>query len=148
VAGPISPVYSTPTNLSTTTMDRTQIPKKRKLSIDDLHAPPEATSSTAPTPTQTSSKHDVSINHGALDAQVERNFQLLRSLNQKPEWPALLSYITLADIRLESHTIDEAEGLLTRQPSIYVVLEKAWEEGSFEIVRQLGVFGVRYASSF
>ena len=69
-------------------------------------------------------------------------FSAFRRLNEEPGLPALLANITIGDERLVSLSPREAGELLTRQPSITMVLQKAWKEASFKDVRQLGAFFV------
>ena len=91
--------------------------------------------------------HDVSIDHRVLDEIINTTLGLFRSHGAEPNWPFVLSTIA-NDERLVSLTISGAKEQLERQPSINVVLQKAWEESSFKEVRQLGMFYVRYTSSF
>ena len=86
--------------------------------------------------------------HKPLDAQLMKTFSAFRELNKEPDFPALLSNVTLGDQRLVTHSLGEAEDLLKRQPSINTLLHKAWKEGSFKEVRQLGAFFVPQILSF
>jgi len=129
-------------SLTATTMDPLSKDLSR-LSVGDLHTSTEAISPyTIPTLTRVSSERDVSIDHRVLDAMILKAFSAFRKFNEEPDWPTLLSIITLGDKRLVTLTGDEAEELLTRQPSVTVVLQKAWEEASFKEVRQLGAYGM------
>ena len=114
-----------------------------RLSVSDLHTSTEAISPyTTPTLTRVSSERDVSVDHRVLDAVIIKTFALYRRHNEEPDWSTLLFTITAGDKRLVTLTGDEAEELLTRQPSVTVVLQKAWEEASFKEVRQLGAYGM------
>ncbi|KAF8240148.1 hypothetical protein L208DRAFT_852307 [Tricholoma matsutake] len=62
-----------------------------------------------------------------------------RMLNLEPDLASLLNFVILGDKKLLTLLPDEAEDLLTRQPSINAVLQKAWKEGSFKEVRQLAI---------
>jgi len=90
-------------------------------------------------PTVVSTERDRSTedDHKSLDAELMTGFSLYRKFNQEPDWPTLLSSIALGDKQLVTLTRRDAEGLLTSQPSINRVLQKAWENGSFKEVRQL-----------
>jgi hypothetical protein len=78
--------------------------------------------------------------HRTLDVKIARLYNIFRRHNEEPLWSALLSSITLEDKRLVTLTRQEAEDLLTRQPSIKVILQKAWKEASFKELRQLSEF--------
>ena len=80
--------------------------------------------------------------HRPLDAKLMKHFSTFRKINEEPDLPALLSCTTVRDKRLVTLTEEEAEELLTRQPSISAILQRAWKEASFKEVRQLGVFPV------
>ncbi|KAF8219419.1 hypothetical protein L208DRAFT_1418246 [Tricholoma matsutake] len=86
--------------------------------------------------------HDLSTDddHRALDVAIMKTFSANRKINEEPNLASLLSNITAGDKRLISLLWDEAEDLLTHQPSINAVLQKAWKEGSFKEVWQLGAF--------
>jgi hypothetical protein len=114
------------------------------LSVGDENVPPEA--DTSPQLTRVSRERDVFIDdgHKIYDAKIMNTFSLYRKHDEEPDLPALLSHTTLGNKRLVTHTPDEAEELLTREPSIKMVLQRAWKEGSFREVRQLGVFGVQF----
>jgi hypothetical protein len=87
--------------------------------------------------------------HATLDANLLKMFSAFRKLNEESDVSSLLSYTTLQDKRLVTLTPDEAEELLTREPSIKVVLRKVWNEGSFKDVRRLGVLPcVRFSPVF
>jgi hypothetical protein len=80
--------------------------------------------------------------HKPLDAAIMKAFSSARRHNEQPDLSALLFTITAGDKRLVTLPSDEAEELLTRQSSINAVLQKAWTDGSFKEVRQLGAFCV------
>ena len=71
-----------------------------------------------------------------------KTFSAFRRHNEEPDLSALLCNITIGDKRLVTLTGEDAEELLTRQPSINAILHKAWKEASFKEVRQLGAFCV------
>ena len=77
-----------------------------------------------------------------------KTFSAFRRLNEEPELRALLSNITLGDKRLVTLTGAEAQELLTSQPSINLVLQKAWKEASFKELRKLSEFFVASQSLF
>lgn len=77
--------------------------------------------------------------HKPPDAEIMETFSAFRKINEEPGLPALLSVITNVDERLVSLSPRETGGLLTRQPSITTVLQKAWKEASFKEVRQLEI---------
>jgi hypothetical protein len=115
------------------------------LSVGDLNPPREATFRDAtPSVTWVSRERDrfIDDDHKPLDAKLMKHFRLFREFNREPDLPALLSITTLGDKRLVTLTEEEAEELLTRQPSISAILQKAWKEASFKEVRQLGAFFV------
>jgi hypothetical protein len=72
-----------------------------------------------------------------LDAKLTKVFSAFRMVNLDPDLPSLLSIITFGDERLVTLSVEEAEDLLTRQPSITRVLQKAWKINSFKEVRRL-----------
>ncbi|KAF8219941.1 hypothetical protein L208DRAFT_1417425 [Tricholoma matsutake] len=78
--------------------------------------------------------------HKALDAVIMRTFSANRKINEEPNLASLLSIITGRDKRLIYLRPDEAEDLLMRQSSINAVLQKAWKDGLFKEVWQLGAF--------
>jgi len=82
--------------------------------------------------------------HKIYDAKIMNTFSLYRKHNEEPDLPSLLSHTTLGDKRLVTLTPDEADELLTGESSIKIVLQRAWKDGSFKEVRQLGVFGVQF----
>jgi len=86
--------------------------------------------------------------HKRLDAKLMKTFSAFRKLNEEPELTALISNTTLGDKRLVTLTEEEAEELLTHEPSIRTVLQNAWKEGSFKEVRELGMFCVCHATCF
>ena len=100
--------------------------------------------------TRVSRERDVFFDddHKIYDAKIMNTFSLYRKYNEVPDLPALLSHTTLGDKRLITLTPDEADELLTRESSIKIVLQRAWKEGSFKEVRQLGEFGVQYPPIF
>jgi hypothetical protein len=115
------------------------------LSVGDGNTPHEAAfPDTFSQLTRVSRERDVFIDddHKIYDGKIMNTFNLHRKHNEEPDLPALLSITTLGDKRLLNLTPDEADELLTREPSIKMVLQRAWQEGSFREVRQLGVFGV------
>jgi hypothetical protein len=75
-------------------------------------------------------------------------FSLYRKHDEEPDFPALLFYTTLRDKRLVTRTPGETDELLTREPSIKMMLQRAWIEGSFRAVRQLGMFNVQFLPIF
>jgi hypothetical protein len=115
------------------------------LSVGDLNPPREATFRDATPPVTRVSRerdHFIDDDHKPLDAKLMKTFSAFRELNREPDLPALLCNITLGDNRLITLKEEEAEELLTRQPSISAILQKAWKEASFKEVRQLGAFFV------
>jgi hypothetical protein len=115
--------------------------------VGDGNAPPEAAfPDTSPQLTRVSRERDVFIDndHKIYDAKIMNTFNLYRKHSEEPDLPALLSHATFGDKRLLTVTPDEADELLTREPSIKIVLQRAWKGGSFKEVRQLGVFGVQF----
>jgi hypothetical protein len=109
--------------------------------VGDGNAPPEAAfPDTSPPLTRVSRERDVFIDHKMYDAKIMNTFNLYRKHSEEPDLPALLSHAsTLGDKRLLTVTPD-----VTREPSIKIVLQRAWKGGSFKEVRQLGVFGVQF----
>ena len=105
---------------------------------------------TSPQLTQVSRERDVFIDddHKIYDAEIMNTFSSHRKHDEEPNFPALLSNTTLGDKRLVTLTPGEADELLAREPSIKMVLQKAWIEGSFREVRQLGMFGVQLLPIF
>jgi hypothetical protein len=87
------------------------------------------------------------IDHNLLDELVLRIFSSDRQFNKDPDWPGLLSVITL-DERLVTLTPQESQKVLTREPVILVVLQNAWKEASFKEVRRLSEFSVATQSLF
>ena len=71
-------------------------------------------------------------------------FSLYWKHDKQLDLPALLSIITLGDNRLVTFTLGEADELFTCEPSIMMVLQRAWKEGLFKEVQQLGVFGMQF----
>jgi hypothetical protein len=121
------------------------------LSVRDGNAPHEvAFPDTSPQPTRVSRERDVFIDddHKIYDAKIMNTFSSHRKHDKQPDLPALLSLTTLGDKRLVTLTPDEADELLTREPSIKILLQRAWKEGLFRQIRQLGVFGVQFLSIF
>jgi len=121
------------------------------LSVGDPNTLLEVTSpDTTSTLTRVSRERDVFIkdHHKALDAKILKAFSAFRTFHQEPHLPALLFHITGGDKRLVTLTEDEAEELLTREPSIRTVLQDAWKEGLFDRVRQLGVSGMQFLPMF
>ena len=117
------------------------------LSVSDGNAPHEAAfPDTSPQLTRVSRERDVFIDddHKIYDAEIMNTFSLYRKHDEEPDLPSLLSITTLGDKRLVTLTPGEANELLTREPSIKMMLQRAWIEGSFREVRQLGVFGVQF----
>jgi hypothetical protein len=117
------------------------------LSVSDGNAPPEAAfPDTSSQLTRVSRERDVftDSDHTIYDAEIMNTFSLYRKHDEEPGLPALLSIITLGDKRLVTLTPGEADELLTREPSIMTVLQRAWKEGLFKEVRQLGVLGVQF----
>ena len=117
------------------------------LAIGDLHA--SSGPSTTSALERISPERDVFTDddHILLDAKIEKAFSAFREFNKEPDLSALISNITL-DKRLTTLTIDEAEELLDREPSIARILRNGWQAGSFKEVRQLGVFAVPFLSLF
>ena len=105
---------------------------------------------TSPQLTQVSRERDVFIDddHKIYDAEIMNTFSSHRKHDEEPNFPALLSNTTLGDKRLVTLTPGEADELLTREPSIKMMLQRAWIEGSFREVRQLGMFGVQFLPIF
>ena len=89
-----------------------------------------------------SDEHDrfTDKDHELLDAPIQELFGIYRTSNVNPGWPGLLVFITAGDKRLLPLTPQEAAELLTREPSIGVVLQNAWKEASFKEVRLLSEF--------
>ncbi|SRR6266508_1534328 len=134
-------------NLFSTTMDPTKSLSEgfAHLSVGDLNPLHEAISrGTTPSLTRVARERDrfIDEDHKPLDAEIMETFSAFRRLNEEPGLPALLSFITIGDERLVSLSPRETGELLTRQPSITMVLQKAWKEASFKDVRQLGAFFV------
>ena len=75
----------------------------------------------------------------SLDEWLMKTSSAFRKHNEVPDLALLLSIITLEDKRLVALTAEEAEELLTSQPSINSVLQwqKAWKISSFKEIRQL-----------
>ena len=107
------------------------------LSVGDQNPPHDR--NTTPSLAQVSSERDLYIDHDheLLDAKLQKHFIAFRKFKEQPDLHALLFYLTSADKRLVTLTEDEAEELLTGQPSIKQVLQDAWEKGSFKEVRRL-----------
>jgi len=120
------------------------------LSVKDGNAHEAAFLDTSPQLTQVSRERDVFIDydHKIYDAEIMNTFSLYRKHDEEPDLPALLSHTTLGDKRLVTLTPGEAGELLTREPSIKMVLQRAWIEGSFKEIRQLGMFGVQFLLIF
>ena len=123
------------------------------LSVSDENAPHEgAFPGTSPSPqlTRVSRERDVFIDddHKIYDAEIMNTFSLYRKHDEEADLPSLLSITTLGDKRLVTLTPGEADELLAREPSIKMVLQKVWIEGSFREVRQLGMFGVQLLPIF
>ena len=123
------------------------------LSVSDGNAPHEAAfPGTSPSPqlTRVSRERDVFIDddHKIYDAEIMNTFSLYRKHDEEPDFPALLSHTTLGDKMLVTLTPGEADELLTREPSVKMILRRAWIEGSFRAVRQLGMFGVQFLPIF
>ena len=118
------------------------------LSVSDGYAPHEA--AFPPQLTRVSRERDVFIDddHKIYDAEIMNTFSSHRKHDEEPNFPALLSNTTLGDKRLVTLTPGEADELLAREPSIKMVLQKAWIKGSFREVRQLGMFGVQLLPIF
>jgi len=103
------------------------------LSVGNQNAPCKPTTLLA----RVSCERDLFINNDhnlVLNAKLMRHFRAFRRLNEVPDLPALLSIVTLGDKQLVTLTEEEAEELLTSQPSITLVLQKAWKEESFKEV--------------
>ena len=111
------------------------------LSVGD-QSPPNVPVFQDPVLTQVSCDRDhlIDSDHILLDANLMQVFSPFRTIKQVPDFRPLLSNITLGDKRLVTLAPHEAEELLTSHPSIRAVLQKAWQEGSFKEVRQLGEF--------
>jgi hypothetical protein len=110
------------------------------LSVRDGNAPHEvAFPDASPQPTRVSRERDVFIDddHKIYDAKIMNTFSSHRKHDEQPDLPALLSLTTLGDKRLVTLTPDEADELLTREPSIKILLQRVWKEGSFRQIRQL-----------
>jgi len=75
--------------------------------------------------------------HKSLDELLMKTFSAFRKVNEVPDLAVLLSNITLGDERLLTLSPNAAEELLTSQPSINSVLQKAWKKFSFKEIRQL-----------
>jgi hypothetical protein len=58
-------------------------------------------------------------------------FSLHQKHDKQPDFPALLSLTTLGDKRLVTLMPDEADELLMCEPSIKILLQRVWKEGSF-----------------
>jgi len=120
------------------------------LSVGDLNPPHQPIfRDTTPSLTRVSRERDrfIDDDHKPLDTTVMKLFSAFRKFNEEPDLPALLFITTVGDDRLVTLTEEKAEELLTRQPSINTVLQKAWKEASFKEVRQLGAF-MCHAASF
>ena len=89
----------------------------------------------------------IDSDHKPLDAKLMKHFRLFRQLNEDPDLPELLSILTLGDKRLVTRTEEDAEELLTSNPSIKPLLQKAWKEASFKELRKLSEFFCYYAPS-
>ena len=74
--------------------------------------------------------------------------ELKETLGPNASRAALLSVITCGDERLVPLTFQGAAKLLSSQPWISKVLQKAWENKSFKEVRQLSQFFCCYPTSF
>ena len=100
---------------------------------------------TSPQLTQVSHERDVFIDddHKIYDAEIMNTFSLYQRHDEEPDLPALLSYTTLGDKRIVTLTPGKAGELLTHEPSMKMVLQRVWIEGSFKEIRQLGMFGVQ-----
>jgi hypothetical protein len=134
-------------NLFSTTMDPTNTLSEdfASLSVGNLNPLQEAISQdTTPSLTRVARERDrfIDEDHKPLDAEIMETFSAFRTFNQEPGLPALLFVIISGDERLVSLSQRETRELLTRQPSITMVLQKAWTEASFKEVRQLGAFFV------
>ena len=132
-------------NFFSTTMDPTKSLSEgfAHLSVGDLNPLREAISrDNTPPLTRVARERDrfTDEDHKPLDAEIMKTFSAFRRLNEEPNLPALLSNITFGDERLVSLSLRETRELLMRQPSITMVLQKAWKEASFKEVRQLGRF--------
>ena len=115
------------------------------LSVGDLNPPHELVSrDTTPSLTRVARERDrfIDEDHKPLDVEIMETFSTFRRFNEEPGLHALLSYITIGDERLISLSPRKAGELLMHQPSINMVLQKAWKEASFREVRQLGAFFV------
>ena len=106
------------------------------LSVSDGNAHKAAFPDTSPQLTQVSRKRDVFIDddHKIYDVEIMNTFSLYRKHDEEPNFPALLSNTTLGDKRLVTLTPGEADELLTREPSIKMMLQRVWIEGSFREV--------------
>jgi hypothetical protein len=78
--------------------------------------------------------------HKKLDKGTLKVFKFLRELNKEPDWPGLLANITAEDERLVTLISTKAEACLDRNPGVFEILRKAWDEGTFKEVRKLGTF--------
>src|SRR5260221_14455932 len=72
----------------------------------------------------------VDDDHKRLDDRLMETFGFLREHNVNPTWTALLCNIIAGDKRLVALEYEEAEKLLSSQPWISKVLQKAWENKS------------------
>ena len=97
-----------------------------------------------PSLTRVSRERDQFIDddHKGLDEELMETFGFFREHNANPNWPGLLSNITLGDERLVTLSLQEAGKLLSSQPCIIKVLQEAWKNNSFKAVRQLSQFFV------
>jgi hypothetical protein len=117
------------------------------LSVGDLYTSSDPT--TPPELNRISLERDTftDVDHNLLNEQIMDVFNIFRRYNEEPRSPLLLSHINM-DKRPTALTIDEAEQLLDREPSIAGLLRNGWQAGSFKEVRQLGVFAMPFLSSF
>ena len=98
------------------------------LSVGDGNARLEAAfPDTSPQLTRVSRERDVFIDddHKIYDAKIMNTSSLYRKHDEEPNLTALLSNTTLGDKRLVALTPDEADELLTCEPSIKIVLQRA-----------------------
>jgi hypothetical protein len=109
--------------------------------VDELHSEEHDSNSGRNTLGLMSFKRDLFTDdkHKPLDEKVLKAFSAFRRLDEELDLPALLSKITAKDNRLQSLSSDEAEVLLTGNPSLRSLLQEGWKEDSFRKVRQLGM---------
>jgi len=116
------------------------------LSVGDLNSPHDGIfRDDTSTLIRVSRDRDLFIDddHKPLDTNLMKVFSAFWRHNEEPDLPSLLCNITVGDKRLVPLSPNEAKELLRRQWSISAILQKAWKEGSFKEVQQLGAFIVR-----